>query len=124
MASVRPRLMMASLPTPSLADAGRVDSSAFRQASGVMIRASYYDSGARTASGEPFRAGALTAAHRTLPFGTRLRLTNPRTGRSVTVRINDRGPFVRGRSLDVSRGAAAALGMLGSGTATLRMARM
>jgi rare lipoprotein A len=98
--------------------------SLLRQASGGVVRASYYDTGTRTASGERFRAGGFTAAHRTLPFGTRLRLTNPRTGRSVTVRINDRGPFVRGRGLDVSRGAAAALGMIGSGTATLRMARL
>jgi len=59
-----------------------------------------------------------------LPFGTQLRLTNPSTGRSVVVRVNDRGPFVRGRSLDVSRGAAAALGMIGSGVANLRVARV
>jgi rare lipoprotein A len=59
-----------------------------------------------------------------LPFGTRLQLTNPRTGRSVVVRVNDRGPFVHGRGLDVARGAAAALGMIGSGTARLVMARL
>jgi rare lipoprotein A len=91
---------------------------------GSVIRASYYQSGSRTADGEHFNPGGLTAAHRTLPFGTHLLLTNLATGRSVTVRVNDRGPFVRGRSLDVSRGAAVALGMIGSGTATLRMRRV
>jgi len=89
-----------------------------------MLRASYYDSGRRTASGEPFNPNAFTAANRTLPFGTRLHLTNPRNGRSVVVRINDRGPFVRGRSLDVSKGAAVALGMIGQGTAELEVAQL
>lgn len=89
-----------------------------------IVKASYYSSGKRTASGEPFNPGAFTAANRTLPFGTRLHLTNTRNGRSVVVRINDRGPFVRGRSLDVSRGAAVALGMIGSGTANLLMAKL
>lgn len=88
------------------------------------MRASYYSSGRKTASGEPFNPNAYTAANRTLPFGTRLHLTNTRNGRSVTVRINDRGPFVAGRSLDVSRGAAVALGMIGSGTAELQVARL
>jgi rare lipoprotein A len=89
-----------------------------------LANASYYSSGRRTANGEAFRAGGLTCASRTLPFGTQLRLTNPSTGRSVVVRVNDRGPFVRGRSLDVSRGAAVALGMIGSGVANLRVARL
>lgn len=91
---------------------------------GTLIRASYYSSGRRTADGEVFRPGGFTAANRTLPFGTLLRLTNPSTGRTVTVRVNDRGPFVAGRSLDVSRGAAVALGMIAQGTATLRMERV
>ncbi len=68
--------------------------------------ASYYSQGSRTASGEKFNARELTAAHPTLPFGTRVRVTNVTTGRSVTVRINDRGPFVRGRVIDVSHSAA------------------
>jgi peptidoglycan lytic transglycosylase len=68
--------------------------------------ASYY-SGTRTASGEKFDAKELTAAHRTLPFGTRLLVTNVKTGRSVTVRVNDRGPFIPGRVVDVSHAAAA-----------------
>ena len=77
--------------------------------------------GNRTASGERFAADALTAAHPSLPLGTRVRVTNLANGRSVVVRINDRGPFVGGRALDVSRGAARALGMLGSGTARVRI---
>lgn len=88
---------------------------------------SYYGSelaGRKTASGERFNPGALTAAHRTLPFGTQLKLTNTRNGRSVVVRVNDRGPFVRGRMLDVSRGAASALGFIGQGTARLHVEPM
>ena len=65
----------------------------------------------RTASGERFSSRALTAAHRTLPFGTRVAVTSPRTGRSVVVRINDRGPFVRGRIIDLSPAAASELGL-------------
>jgi len=82
--------------------------------------ASYYVySGARTASGEPMVPGALTAAHRTLPFGTLVRVTNDRTGRSVVVRINDRGPFVAGRIIDLSLAAAQAIGMGGLAQVTL-----
>src|SRR5262245_32137955 len=76
--------------------------------------ASYYGkelAGRRTASGERFNPSAMTAAHRTLPFGTRVRVTNTHNGRSVIVRINDRGPFVKGRSIDLSSGAARAIGM-------------
>ena len=68
-----------------------------------------YD-GRRTASGERFDQQALTAAHRTLPFGTKVKVTNVRNGRSVTVRINDRGPFVRGRIIDLSRTAFGRIG--------------
>jgi len=82
--------------------------------------ASYYND-TRTASGEKFDAKDLTAAHRTLPFGTRLRVTNVRTGRSVTVRVNDRGPFVPGRVVDVSQAAAEKLGMVGSGLAKVKV---
>jgi len=82
---------------------------------GSLIRASYYCSGHRTASGEHFNPNGFTAAHRSLPFGTRLAVTNPASGRTVVVRINDRGPFVRGVSLDLARGAAFALGMRGTG---------
>ena len=82
---------------------------------GQRIVSAYYWEGRHTASGQPFNPQGLTAAHRTLPFGTRLTVTNPRTGRSVTVTINDRGPFVRGVSLDLSLGAAQAIGMRGTG---------
>ncbi|VTZ51524.1 Endolytic peptidoglycan transglycosylase RlpA [Methylocella tundrae] len=89
-----------------------------------LITASYYSSGAVTASGERFDQDGFTAASRTLPFGTRLQVTNPATGRSVIVRINDRGPFVRGRALDLAKGAAEALGMISAGVATLKIARL
>jgi rare lipoprotein A len=78
--------------------------------------AAYY-SGGRTASGEQSGPHGLTAAHRTLPFGTRVLVTNVGNGRSVVVRINDRGPFGRGRIIDVSTAAARELGMIASGTA-------
>ncbi|TIV62635.1 MAG: septal ring lytic transglycosylase RlpA family protein, partial [Mesorhizobium sp.] len=78
----------------------------------------------RTASGERMNPAALTAAHRSLPFGTKLRVTNKNNGRSVVVRINDRGPFVRGRVLDLSRGAANQLGFIGSGHTAVCMARV
>ncbi len=70
-------------------------------------------SGGRTADGEHARASGLTAAHRSLPFGTLVRVTNERTGRSVVVRINDRGPFVRGRIIDLTPAAARAIGFSG-----------
>ena len=73
-------------------------------------KASWYALRSRTASGELMNASAMTAAHRTLPFGTKVRIVNKRNGKSVIVRINDRGPFVRGRVLDVSRAAAQQLG--------------
>jgi rare lipoprotein A len=84
--------------------------------SGRMVRSAFYWQGRRTASGERFNPDGLTAAHRTLPFGTRLTVTNPRTGKSVEVVINDRGPFSRGLHLDLSRGAARAIGLTGTGT--------
>jgi len=84
-------------------------------------RASFYWQGSQTASGERFDKRELTAAHRTLPFGTRVRVTNLATGRSVTVRINDRGPFVAGRDIDLSRAAAEELGMVGRGVAKVKL---
>jgi rare lipoprotein A len=83
--------------------------------------ASFYTEGARTANGEKFDTHELTAAHPTLPFGTRLRVTNLATGRSVTVRVNDRGPYVPGRVVDVSYSAADALGMIGRGVAKVKL---
>ncbi len=76
-------------------------------------------SGGLTANGEHARASGLTAAHRTLPFGTMVRVTNQRSGRSVVVRINDRGPFVRGRVIDVTPAAAHVLGFSGLAPVTL-----
>jgi rare lipoprotein A len=83
--------------------------------------ASYYWQGTETASGEKFNTRELTAAHRTLPFGTRVRVTNLATGRAVTVRINDRGPFVAGRIVDVSQAAAESLGMVDRGVAKIKL---
>jgi rare lipoprotein A len=83
--------------------------------------ASYYRHGVRTASGENFSPDELTAAHRTLPFGTRVRVTNVATGRSVTVRVNDRGPFVNGRVIDLSYSAAESLGIVGRGVAQVKL---
>jgi rare lipoprotein A len=83
--------------------------------------ASFYSEDTETASGEKFNPRELTAAHPTLPFGTRLRVTNMANGHSVTVRVNDRGPFVSGRVVDVSHSAAEALGMARSGTANVKL---
>jgi rare lipoprotein A len=78
--------------------------------------ASFYSyEGSKSASGQKIERGALTAAHRTLPFGTRVRVSNPSTGKSVIVTINDRGPFARGRVLDVSTSAAKLLDMVDKG---------
>jgi rare lipoprotein A len=79
--------------------------------------ASWYALHSRTASGERMNPSTLTAAHRSLRFGTKVRVTNRNNGRSVIVRINDRGPFIRGRVLDLSRAAAHQIGMVHSGTA-------
>jgi rare lipoprotein A len=87
--------------------------------------ASYYAAkfdGRRTASGERFDNDDMTAAHRTLPFGSLVRVTNPANGRSVVVRVNDRGPFTRGRLIDVSRAAAEELGMVARGHADVELA--
>jgi peptidoglycan lytic transglycosylase len=95
---------------------GLIGASSVAQAqSGI---ASVY-SGGRTASGEIASARGMTAAHRTLPFGTLVRVTNQRSGRSVVVRINDRGPFVRGRVIDVTPAAARLLGFSGLTLVTL-----
>jgi rare lipoprotein A len=77
--------------------------------------------GRRTASGETYNQHALTAAHRTLPFGTEVVVTNENNGRSVVVRINDRGPFSGGRVIDLSHKAATQIGMINSGTARVRL---
>ena len=109
--------------TPSAAVGGSVGGSwlnanaAIAPSSGRSFSgmASYYgnESGSRTASGQRMNASAMTAAHRSLPFGTKLRVTHG--GRSVVVTINDRGPFIRGRVLDLSTGAARVIGLTGAG---------
>jgi rare lipoprotein A len=78
-------------------------------------------SGRNTASGEHSKSGAMTAAHRTLPFGTLVTVTNEHTGSSVVVRINDRGPFVRGRIIDLSPAAARAIGVSGVSPVLLKV---
>ena len=85
-------------------------------------KASYYAGGGKTANGG--RVGARTAAHRSLPFGTKVVVTNLSNGRSTVVTINDRGPFIRGRIIDVSSGAAGVLGMRGRGVAPVRVSTL
>jgi rare lipoprotein A len=96
--------LLAASAAPSLASTG-------------CGKASWYALHSKTASGERMDPSKLTAAHRSLRFGTKVQVTNARTGKSVVVRINDRGPFIRGRVLDVSKAAAGRLGMINSGVA-------
>jgi rare lipoprotein A len=95
----------------AIAIAGMAASGGAAQAS--CGTASWYHEGSQTANGERYRPDGITAAHRTLPFGTKVLVKNQRTGRTVTVRINDRGPFIRGRIIDLSRGAKKVIGMDG-----------
>ena len=99
--------------------ASRKDSGDVKTASQGV--ASYYTEGTKTASGERFNTLEMTAAHPTLPLGTKLRVTNVASGRSVMVRVNDRGPYVHGRVVDVSYSAADALGMVGKGVAKVKL---
>lgn len=90
----------------------------------VIGRASYYAAkfhGKRTASGETYNSKLMTAAHRTLPFGTQIKVTNLRNKKSVVVRVNDRGPHVRGRIVDLSRAAAQLIGITRTGTARVEL---
>lgn len=90
-------------------------------------KASYYGTrhhGRKTASGEPFNKHALTAAHRTLPFGSRVRVTNLSNQKSVVVRINDRGPYAKGRIIDLSEQAARELNMIRAGVARVKVERL
>jgi rare lipoprotein A len=89
------------------------------EASQSGIASVYAYRGEKTANGEFVRHNHLTAAHRTLPFGTMVRVNNKRNGRSVIVRINDRGPFIRGRVIDLTPSAASALGFSGLAPVTL-----
>jgi rare lipoprotein A len=106
-------LTLGSLCTPVLAE--------------TIGKASYYGKGFHgrlAANGERFNMHAMTAAHRSLPFGTRLQVTNMKNGRSVVVRISDRGPYVRGRILDLSLGAAQAIGMVHSGVEKVKVTNL
>ena len=108
-------------PAPEPAPVSEAEADAQSLGSGV---ASYYGAkfhGRRTASGERFDMHALTAAHRSLPFGSEVRVTDPRSGRSVTVRINDRGPFSRSRTIDLSRAAAQEIGLVNRGHGTVEL---
>ena len=96
---------------------GASDAKAYSQ-TGI---ASYYWQGRLTANGERYRPDGISAAHKTLPFGTRVKVTHIASGRSIVVRINDRGPFIRGRIIDLSRGAAGALGIKGAGLARVKI---
>jgi rare lipoprotein A len=92
----------------------------------AIFTASFYGQqdgfdGQKTANGEIFNKNDMTAAHKTLPFGTVLKITYPVTGKSVTVRINDRGPFVPGRDIDLSYGAAKQLGLVGEGVGKVKV---
>ncbi len=100
--------------TPSQAASGQSKARA-----GNCGGASWYALSSRTASGERMNASFLTAAHRNLKFGTKVAVTNKRNGKTVVVRINDRGPFIRGRVLDLSKAAASHIGMVSSGTASI-----
>ncbi|WAP70157.1 septal ring lytic transglycosylase RlpA family protein [Jiella pelagia] len=117
-------LAVALLSAPALTQAPIISAEAFAGAKAGAGNASYYGKrfhGRRTANGERFNMNAMTAAHKSLPFGTKVRVTNRRNGKSVVVRINDRGPYAHGRVIDLSRGAASRIGMIHSGTAPVQI---
>ena len=87
-------------------------------------RASWYALHSKTANGERMNPSAMTAAHKSLPFGTRIKVVNKSNGKSVVVRINDRGPFIRGRIIDLSRGAAQSIGMIKAGQTSVCYVRL
>jgi peptidoglycan lytic transglycosylase len=116
---------VASVETNRHVAVKRIKHTPFKRAVGTQFAshgvASFYSEEQQTANGEQFNPNELTAAHPTLPFGTRLRVTNVATGRSVTVRVNDRGPFVPGRVVDVSYSAAETLGIVDRGIAKVKL---
>lgn len=116
-AAERPHRVAALHPRP--VSRVRVPDSDARQTASHGLASFYSDT--ETASGEKFDKNELTAAHPSLPFGTRLRVTDVSSGRFVTVRVNDRGPYVRGRVVDISPSAAEALGMVDKGLASVRL---
>lgn len=87
-------------------------------------KASWYALTSKTASGERMNPNAMTAAHRSLPFGSKVKITNRRNGRSVVVRINDRGPFIKGRIVDLSKAAARKLGFIRAGHTSVCITRL
>jgi rare lipoprotein A len=118
---IEPKPPIPNTPTSPSAPSDPSDVSVRYQFNG---HASWYGPGfhgRRTANGERFNQYAMTAAHKSLPFGTRMRVTNLVNGRSVIVRINDRGPFIPGRVLDLSQGAAQEIGIISSGTGNVKM---
>ncbi len=108
-------------PRATLRTAGHTPTATKKSAAKSYGVASFYTEDTETASGEKFDPHQLTAAHRTLPFGTRVRVTDVATGRSVTVRINDRGPFVAGRNVDLSYSAAETIGMVERGVTKVKL---
>ncbi|MVT68313.1 septal ring lytic transglycosylase RlpA family protein [Bradyrhizobium pachyrhizi] len=124
-ASIEPTRAASSATRTRIATARRHTPYASRRTGDSKIAshgvASFYSEEQPTASGEKFDGRELTAAHPTLPFGTRLRVTDVKSGRSVTVRVNDRGPYVPGRIVDVSHSAAQSLGMIGKGITNVRL---
>ena len=113
-----------TLPADALAGNGKSAHERHQKKRNQTGMASFYGhefKGQRTANGERFDPNQLTAAHRTLPFGTRVKVTNLDNGRHVVVRINDRGPYAKGRVLDLSRAAARKLGFEQDGTALVRL---
>lgn len=88
------------------------------------VNATWYACCNRTANGEKFNPNGMTVAHRRYPFGTRLRVTNPSNGRSIIVRVNDRGPFTKGVDLDIAKGGAQQLGIISQGRAKVRVEKL
>lgn len=114
--SAKPSTSAASSEESSSSDSSSAD---LTPATGASCKASYYWQGQMTANGEQFNTNALTAAHKTYKFGTRVKVTNPKNGQSVVVRINDRGPYISGRCLDLSRAAMQAIGGTSAGVITV-----
>jgi rare lipoprotein A len=123
-AAVTPPLLEEPLPPPSATEPVVEQRTRTPVLSGTASWYGPWHHGRRTANGERFDQNAMTAAHPTLPLGTRVRVTNLRNGRTVTVRINDRGPYVRGRVIDLSKAAAAALGFKEQGLTPVEIERL